>query len=67
MSRDKQPTIRDEREPHPPSKSKPVGTSRQQPDRNRLELFSSNASTSHRVRTERQILWENDLYERQSI
>ena len=67
MSRDKQPTVRGERAPHPPSKNKPVGNSRQQTDRGRLDLFSSNASTSHRVRSERQILWENDLYERQSI
>lgn len=67
MSRDKQPTVRGERVPHPPSKSRPVGNSRQQVERGRLDLFSSNASTSHRVRSERQILWENDLYERQSI
>jgi hypothetical protein len=67
MSRDKQPTQRGERMPHPPSKNRPVGSGRQQTDRNRLELFSSNSSVSHHARTERQILWENDLYERQSI
>jgi hypothetical protein len=67
MSRDKQPTVRSERVPHPPSNGKPVGNNRQQSERNRLDLFSSNASVSHRVRSERQIQWENDLYERQSI
>lgn len=69
MSRDKQPTVREEKAPHPPSKNKqPVGSNgRQQSERSRLDLFSSNASISHRVRSERQILWENDLYERQSI
>ncbi len=66
MSRDKQ-QIRGERVPHPPSKNKPVGNSRQQVERGRLELFNSNVSTSHRERSERQIIWENDLYERQSI
>ena len=67
MSRDKQHMSRGERMPHPPSKNKPAGSGRQQTDRNRLELFSSNSSVSHRARNERQILWENDLYERQSI
>jgi len=67
MSRDKQSIVRGERVPHPPSKNKPVGNGRQQSERNRLDLFSSNASTSHRARSDRQILWENDLYERQSI
>ncbi|HYH14098.1 MAG TPA: hypothetical protein VD794_02695 [Flavisolibacter sp.] len=66
MSRDKQ-TPRGERIPHPPSDNKPVGNSRQQVERERLELFSSKVSTSHRPRSERQIIWENDLYERQSI
>ncbi len=67
MSRDKQQPTRGERFPHPPSKNKPEGNSRQQEERGRLELFNSNVSTSHRARSERQIIWENDLYERQSI
>ena len=68
MSRDKQHTTRGERFPHPPSKNKPAGNSRQQSERGRLELFNNNVSTSsHRERSERQIIWENDLYERQSI
>jgi hypothetical protein len=67
MSRDKKPTAREEKAPHPPSNNKPVNNNRRPAYSSRPELFSSNASSSHRVRSERQILWENDLYERQSI
>jgi len=67
MSRDKKPTAREEKAPHPPSNNKPVSNNRQPTQSSRLDLFSSNASSTHRLRSERQILWENDLYERQSI
>jgi hypothetical protein len=67
MSRDKKPTARDEKAPHPPSNNRPVNNNQRPELRGRLDIFSSNASSSHRIRSERQILWENDLYERQSI
>jgi hypothetical protein len=66
MSRDKQQPIRGERMPHPPSKNQPTGYSRQQSERGRPDTYN-NVSTSHRIRNERQIFWENDLYERQSV
>lgn len=67
MSRDKKPTAREEKAPHPPSINKPIANNRRPELRERIELFSNNANASHRIRSERQILWENDLYERQSI
>ncbi|WP_148661095.1 hypothetical protein [Flavisolibacter tropicus] len=67
MSRDKKPTAREEKAPHPPSNNKPVANTRRPEFREHIELFRNNGNTSHRIRSERQILWENDLYERQSI
>ena len=67
MARDKQQTNRDERLSHPPSSNKPGGNNRRQPERGRLDIYQVSSTSRHRVRTEREILWENDLYERQSI
>ena len=67
MTRDKNQTSREERSSHPPANNKPEGNNRRQQERGRIEIFSVNVSNNHRVRTEREILWENDLYERQSI
>lgn len=66
MTRDRQPNNRGERVPDPPSTNRPKGNNRQEPERGRLDVYNHVADT-HRIRSERQIQWENDLYERQSI
>jgi hypothetical protein len=67
MAQDKHQNNREGRLSHPPSSNKPEGNSRRQTERNRIDIFQVNGSNNHRVRTEREILWDNDLYERQSI
>ena len=58
---------REQRLSHPPSSNKPTGNNRRQPERGRLDIFQVSNDNRHRVRTEREIQWDNDLYERQSI